>query len=291
MVWGLNNAGVLPEATNVIAIAAGSERNLVLRADGTLLSWGSYTENQFGFPAGISNIVAIACGDGQNLALTADGIVIGSGSTFVSPAATNIVAIASGSGHSLALNADGNVLAWGYNGYGQTTVPDDATNVVAIAAGGYDSLALRGDGSLIGWGQNGNSLSAIPGRTNTIMIALGTGYSLGLDADGTVRGVGGAAISQGLKDVFSIAANSQGLALMGDSPPRTKAAMIPLRTTDGMVISLPLQSGRVARLEYVTNLEDTNWVALPLVPGNGATTHLIDPTTTGLQRFYRTRRW
>ena len=85
------------------------------------------------------------------MALRADGTVVvwGSnsfGQTNVPPGLTNVVAIAAGFYHCLALRNDGTVAAWGWNNYNQTNVPVNLSNVVAIAAGGYQSIALLGAG-------------------------------------------------------------------------------------------------------------------------------------------------
>ena len=102
-------------------------------------------------PAGLRNVVAIAAGDDHSLALKADGTVVAWGNsefgdTTVPPGLTNVVAItgyASGT-HHLALRGDGTVVAWGNNQFGETTIPPGLTNVVAVAVGAYHSLALVG---------------------------------------------------------------------------------------------------------------------------------------------------
>ena len=90
-------------------------------------------------PAGLTNVVAIAAGSDYSLALKADGTVVGWGNNFygqitIPAGLTNVVAIAAGDLHSLALKADGTVVGWGDNSYGETTIPGGLTNVVAIAA-------------------------------------------------------------------------------------------------------------------------------------------------------------
>ncbi len=107
--------------------------------------WGISSQAQV--PAGTSNAVAIAAGDDHSLALRADGTVVAWGQNFwgqtAAPSqATNVSAIAAGRDHSLALRADGTVVAWGRNTSGQTNVPSFLTNVVAIAGGRNHSLAL-----------------------------------------------------------------------------------------------------------------------------------------------------
>ena len=82
------------------------------------------------------------------MALKADGTIVSWGSNFqgegdVPPNLSNVVAIATGAYHSLALKNDGTVVAWGDNTYGQIDQPPGLTNIVAIASGGFHSLALR----------------------------------------------------------------------------------------------------------------------------------------------------
>ena len=73
----------------MVAIAAGDDYSLALKADGTVVGWGANNTGQTNIPAGLSNVVAIAAG----------------------------------CNHSLALKADGTVVGWGDNGTGQTIIP------------------------------------------------------------------------------------------------------------------------------------------------------------------------
>jgi hypothetical protein len=97
----------------------------------------------------------------------------------------------------------------------------------------------------------------------------------------------------GLTNVMAIAAGSfHSLALIGDGPPMLHAQITnPTLSLTGFSLSLPTQSGRVYRLEYKNSLNDTNWMALPLVAGNGDMLMLTDTTATGSQRFYRVKQW
>jgi hypothetical protein len=69
--------------------------------------------------------------------------------------------------------------------------------------------------------------------------------------------------------------------------PATHPALGP----DGFSLQMPTTCGRVYRLEYKNSLEDTNWVALPLVPGIGAPQIFEDSTAGAGSRFYRVREW
>src|SRR5258708_2965282 len=82
--WGCNEPGqpnAPPHATNIVAVAAGHHHGLALRADHTVISWGSQTN--------------------------------------VPPQATNVIAISACESNNLALRADGTVVAWGDNAYGE----------------------------------------------------------------------------------------------------------------------------------------------------------------------------
>ncbi len=95
---------VNPEASNIIAIAAGDSHSLALKSDGTMLSWGWDGSGQLG----------------DDLA-KADKFMPVAVST-----ASNIVAIAAGQIYSLALKSDGTMLSWGQDTDGQ--LGDDLAN-------------------------------------------------------------------------------------------------------------------------------------------------------------------
>jgi alpha-tubulin suppressor-like RCC1 family protein len=156
--WGMNVRGqigpdapnleqtstpvLIPNLTDVIAIAAGIDHSLALRADGTVWAWGSNERGELGDGTGADSSVPV----------------------MVS-ALSGVKAIAAGDQHCLAVTADGAVWAWGVNSYGQigdgaysdqlTPVPVlNLSDVVVIDAGPFHSLALRSDGTLWGWGNN-----------------------------------------------------------------------------------------------------------------------------------------
>jgi alpha-tubulin suppressor-like RCC1 family protein len=246
---GPNNPtpSVVLGASNIVAIAAGSDHSLALKSDGTLLSWGNDSYGQLGdgraFPdsptpsavLGASNIVAIAAGSNHSLALKSDGTLLSWGNDSygqlgdgtigrntrigldtINPTpsavlgASNIVAIAASGFHSLALKSDGTMLSWGYDFFGQlgdgTAGPDSptpsvvlgASNIVAIAAGLYHSLALKSDGTLLSWGNDdagqlgdgtiggNNPTPSVIGVSNVVAIATGHQHSLALKLDGTM---------------------------------------------------------------------------------------------------------
>ena len=298
--------------TNGVAIAAGYYHGLALKRDGTVVGWDWNDFFQVDAPLGLSNAVAVAAGGEHSLALKSDGTVVAWGDNYygqseVPAGLTNAVAIAAGYYHSLALKNDGTVAAWGGNDYGQTSMPAGLTNIVAIAARGWHSLALKSDGRVVAWGDNSFGQATVPTNLTSI-IALGAGefHSLALRVDGTVIGWGAGAIDTGfwpvygqciippgLKNVVAIAGGAyHSLALAGEGSPVLSLPLLnPHRNNTTFSVSLPTQSGRIYALEFKDSLAETGWRPLPLVAGDGGLTTLIDPTASGVQRFYRVRQW
>ena len=126
-----------------MAVAAGSQHSLALKADGTVWAWGWGEFGQLGDGSATDRWMPVQVG----------------------PLA-GVIAIAAGAAHCLALKDDGTVWAWGANrsgqlGDGTTTwgrpTPVQVrglTRVVAIAAGSTHGLALKTDGTLWAWGEN-----------------------------------------------------------------------------------------------------------------------------------------
>jgi hypothetical protein len=90
-------------------------------------------------------VTAIAAGLWHALALKADGSVIAwgtdkNGEAIVPGGLADVVAIAAGTDHSVALKSDGTVVTWGSNSHGQRLVPGGFTRVSAIAAGGVSTF-------------------------------------------------------------------------------------------------------------------------------------------------------
>ncbi len=231
----LAQASVAAGLNDVVAVAAGAEHSLALRADGSIVTWGA---NQFGqavpplrAPAGAtSDFVSFAAGDYHNLAVRDDGTIVAwgdnrAGQTDVPVGLIGVKAVAAGGSHSLALKNNGSVIAWGASTSAQSMVPVALRNriVVAIAAGGSHSLALLESGTVAAWGKNDFGQLAVPsGLMNVIALAAGRDHTLALRADGTVVAWGANADGQttvppGLDNVVAVAAgHRQSMALRSD---------------------------------------------------------------------------
>jgi hypothetical protein len=121
-----------------------------LKADGTVVAWGSDSHSQSSIPPGLAEVVAISGGGSHSLALKQDGTVVAwgdnsAGQCNVPTGLDRVTAIAAGDSHSLALKKDGTVIGWGDNAHGQALPPGDLRGVIAIAAGSAHSLALTAE--------------------------------------------------------------------------------------------------------------------------------------------------
>jgi hypothetical protein len=137
---------------NFIAIAAGRDHSLALRADGSIVAWGWNAYGQTNVPAPNTGFVAIAAGEYHSMGLKADGSIVawgdnGGGQTNVPAPNSDFIGIAAGIWQSLGLKADGSIVALGcgvpHDNYGQCKVPSPNTGLVTIAAGEYHNLAIR----------------------------------------------------------------------------------------------------------------------------------------------------
>jgi len=195
--------------TGVVAIGAGFDHSLALKADGTVWAWGDNVSAQLGQGAGGNDEEAYPV-----------QVKDSTGSGYL----TDVMAIDAGPMHNLAL-IDGEVWSWGYNYYGQLgdgtqvskALPVQVlgvdgegylTDIVRIAAGGNwagHSLALDDSGNAYAWGngeygqlglgsyyERKTSPAEVLGLTAVEDIAAGGEYgtSLFLEADGTVKACG-----------------------------------------------------------------------------------------------------
>ncbi|MEU6235957.1 hypothetical protein [Kitasatospora sp. NPDC047058] len=192
---------------DAIAVSAGDTHSVALRADGTVVTWGSNYTGKLGDGTTIDRTTPVqVCAP-----FTCDGPL------------TDVVSVSAGYLHTVALRKDGTVVAWGNNlneQIGDGTGTDRAvpvyvcavgdcskplTDVVAVSAGYVHTLALRSDGSVVAWGNNGlgqlgngsTTTSPVPVNvcgtpdctsylTGVTALAAGATHSMALRADGTV---------------------------------------------------------------------------------------------------------
>ncbi|MBI2514185.1 MAG: putative Ig domain-containing protein [Opitutae bacterium] len=170
-------------ATDVVGIAAGASHSLALRADGTVVAWGSNSYGQCSVPPGLGHVMAIAASAESSSALLLDGSVVVWGNLrgLAPPAGMSFVDLAMGSQHLLARKADGTVVAWSSYSYAaEASVPAGATNAVRIAAAPGLSLAIKPDGTLAAWGSSGAPTGVPAGLDNVWSMAASSNHALAL---------------------------------------------------------------------------------------------------------------
>ena len=207
--WGDNTLGecnVPTPSPDAIQVAAGSSDSVVVKADGSLQSWGAMLNQSLQHmpsyaPSDLAGVVQIESGFDYKIALKGDGTVAVWGWMWDGyqhiPAppvtdVTGVVQVTAGASHYTLLKADGTVESRGSSNWGALDVPGDLTDVVKVAAGAYHSVALKRDGSLVLWGQSNHPVVyQIPvGLNGVIDIAAGDHFTVALKADGTVQGWG-----------------------------------------------------------------------------------------------------
>ena len=168
--WGSNSNGQLMESsdiqshtpfpvnlggfTDVVAIAAGGSTVAVVKANGTVWTWGINYSGQLGDGTTTERSYAVqVLGPGEEQFLT------------------DVFAVAVSGDHMVAIKTDGTVWAWGWNEDGQlgdgTTTdrsrpvqvigPDGEgflTGITAVAASRHHSIARKSDGTVWAWGRN-----------------------------------------------------------------------------------------------------------------------------------------
>src|SRR6266850_3294245 len=159
--WGANNFGQtnLPaDSCDTIAIAAGDNFGLGLKADGTLFGWGYPYCGATSIPESVKEVVGVAAGPNYSMALREDGTVAVWGNCSCTacffPILRNVVGISPGA---YALKNDGTVEFWA-----GPPVPNGLTGVVAVAAGTEHGLALKNDGTVVAWGNNIRGEASVP---------------------------------------------------------------------------------------------------------------------------------
>ncbi|MCZ4497445.1 MAG: hypothetical protein JWM25_2030, partial [Thermoleophilia bacterium] len=187
--------------TDIVAIAAGMDHGIALRADGTVWAWGQNNEGQLG--------------DGS---ITPRSRAVQSTYTGGAPL-TDMLQVAGGDDQSYVLRADGTIWAFGNNGAGQlgdnsglrqtravqSRYADNSflTNIIQVAASGANATVLRSDGTVWSWGiglggRNGDNTANQRNRavqslysggaplTDIVSVARGDMTGMVIRADGTV---------------------------------------------------------------------------------------------------------
>gem|GEM_PF-5265641 len=263
---------------DVVQLAGSSNHTLALRADGSVVGWGSNAYNQTKVPAGLSKVIAIAAGSERSLALLSDGTVVQWGRAFdlfgaiQQPAGAYDWGAISLSDAALALNANGTVSAWGGNPYKTADVPPGLTDVTAVCAG-LSSAAVKKDGTLVMWGGLDRGQRNIPGDLPPVIAISNRFHALALLHDGSLRGWG--------EDIYGLLQMPGGLERVMEFETGSRYAVALQDVEDDLVIwrqseSVRAALGASAKLQVIAYPREGlvyQWKrnGVPILGQNGAT--------------------
>ena len=188
--WGDNTYGQTSVSgfTNVVAIAGAFDHAWTLRADGTVIGWG--TDSWIYSPHSNSNIIAIASSGysvNGDVFLKSDGTVDCSASQVSFNNVSNAVSVTANGGQRMVLKSDGTVTTDFLGGafHGNFS---GISNIVGMAIGTNFSLVLRSDGTVVGPATTVNGSQPAPPSdwTNIVAITGGVRFAVALRADSTV---------------------------------------------------------------------------------------------------------
>ncbi|AOP33837.1 chromosome condensation regulator [Leptospira tipperaryensis] len=219
----------VPGINDAVMGAYGFDHALVLKSDGTVVSFGLNNVGQLGNGATGMSATTISSNPVPVVGLT------------------NVIQVIAGSQHSAALTANGDVYVWGRNQFGNlgNGVIDTATAIQStpikvaslskikqIANGRDHILAVRSDGKVFAWGLNASGQVGIggsgsPGPTatptevlniqNAVSVWAGGTQSFAVLNDGTVKGWGanGTTANLGIGETTTSKVYAPGSAVIG----------------------------------------------------------------------------
>jgi hypothetical protein len=169
-------------------VAAGGTHSCAIKADDTLVCWGS----QGGVPAGLGSVDQVAAGGKHDCAIKSDDTPIcwgddSEGQSTLPPGIGTVSQVTAGGEHTCAVKTDGTPVCWGDDEWGQSTLPAGIGTVAQISAGTYNTCAVKTDGTPICWGDDSDGQSTLPPGIGTVIqiATTGEGHSCAIKTDGT----------------------------------------------------------------------------------------------------------
>lgn len=203
-------AHVASTSTGFASVSSGYKHACELRADGSVVCWGS-NEHRQSSPTS-QGFTSIDSGAEHTCGLRADGSVLcwgngtgNSGYQAPPPEGETFSTISSGVVHSCGLRPNGSALCWEgrYSGYTGDAAPPEGEVFIAVSSGFYQTCGLRANGSAVCWWNFGTlepgasmsddilSMISVYGQTTTpegekfVAISVGEAHTCGLRADGS----------------------------------------------------------------------------------------------------------
>jgi Regulator of chromosome condensation (RCC1) repeat/Putative Ig domain/PASTA domain len=168
-------------------VAAGGTHSCAIKADDTLVCWGS----QGGVPADLGSVEQVAAGGKHDCAIKSDGTPVcwgddSKGQSMLPADIGTVTQISAGEEHTCAVKTDGTPVCWGDDAWGQSTLPAGIGTVTQISAGAYNTCAVKTDGTPICWGDDSDGQSTLPADIGTVtqIATAGEGHTCAIKTDG-----------------------------------------------------------------------------------------------------------
>ncbi len=184
--WG--SASAIPPVFNVpsgtfLQVACGESFGVAIRTDGTLAAWGINLIGETNPPTG--TFTKVDGGKHHGIGIRTNGTIAQWGNDLGStPPLGQFLDVAAGETFSVGLHADGTLAAWGFDNGPNGQLYPPAGQFVGVAAGLDFGAALRADGSAVVWGNSFGNMALFTGEVRRISASMFTLY--GLRADGTL---------------------------------------------------------------------------------------------------------
>ncbi len=179
--WGSNKSGqAAPPPGSFTAVSSGFDHTCGLREDGSIICWGTLESgNNYGDP-----FVALSSGSGQACGLRADGSLDCWGYTALGdvPTREKFVSLSVGT-ETCGVRHDSSILCWSYT-YSRQHTPVPGT-FASVNAGSYHNCGVQEGGSVVCWGSN-HWGQASPLQGEFFSVDAGTVHSCGLRQNGSI---------------------------------------------------------------------------------------------------------
>jgi hypothetical protein len=201
--WGPNANGqvsLAPTDQNYTMVAGGLRHGIALKADGSIVDWGSGDFSNYGnlltnTPTG-TGFKAVGAGYSNSFALSTNGTISAWGSNDQSvvsnkPTGSGFTFVTGNWYNGLALASDGSISVWGVNADNQISGKPTGTGYKAIAGGSIYAYAIKSDDTLVAWGGLSTAVqrTGVPTGTYTA-IAAGDSHAVALKSDGSLASWG-----------------------------------------------------------------------------------------------------
>jgi hypothetical protein len=148
--WGSDGHGEsTPPAGTFTALSVGDDHACAIRTDQTLACWGDAASGMIAAPAG--TFTALSAGFDHSCAVRTDQTLACWGALNGLPPAGTFASVSAVNGNDCALRTDATVACWGHDTWGEGT-PPAATTFTAVSANWSFGCGLKTDAALACWG-------------------------------------------------------------------------------------------------------------------------------------------